>query len=164
MTRLIAALFAFIGLDLFLLALFPAVRLLIDPLLVFLVFLTFARRSNRFLWVFGFGLGLLKDLYSGDSFGAWAGTFALTAWIIGATRHWVEWEDPSIIGVWIALLTLLAGIVHGAWLILADPFLHWGNGQLLLLSAAMLVQGVLAFCGFPKFKKLVIGRSPKSWP
>ncbi len=163
MSRLILALFAFLGLDLFLLALFPAVRLLVDPLLVFLVFLTFTRRSSRFLWVLGFGLGLLKDLYSGEVFGAWGGTFAATAWIIGSTRHLVEWDYPPIVGVWIALLTLLAGFLHGAWLILADPFLHWGNGRLLLLPAAMLAQGILAAWGFPRFQKLVTRRSAKAW-
>ena len=159
MNRLILALLLSVGLDLFLLALFPAVRLLVDPLFLFLAFFTFGLRSSRFLWIFGLGLGFMKDLYSGDLFGTWSGTFSLTAWIIGSTRHLVEWEDPAITGIWIALLTLLVGILHGFWLTLADPFVHWGGRQLLLLPAAMLIQGVLATWGFPRFQRFVKARS-----
>jgi len=146
-----------LGLDLFLLALVPALRLLVDPLLLLLVFLGFSLRSSRFLWLFGFFLGLLKDLYSSDLFGAWAGTFALTAAGIGATRHLVEWEDPVVVGVWMSILTLASALIHGLWLTLADPFLHWGNGRFAPVPAAMLLQALLATWGFPRLRRTVRG-------
>ena len=147
-----------LGWDLFLLALFPSIRLVVDPLLLFLVFLGSALRSSRFLWLFGLGLGLLKDFYSPELFGAWAGTFSLTAWLIGASRTLVQWEDPPVVGVWTAILTLLVGVLHGIWLILADPFLHWGSGRYSLLPAGMLIQGMLATWAFPRFQRLMAGK------
>src|SRR5438477_4445865 len=101
----IIALALFLGVDLLLMALLPALRLFIDPLLILLVVLAFRKRSTRFLWVLGLWIGLLKVLYAGTLFGAWTFTFAAAAWMIGATRQMVEWEDPAVVGAWTAALT-----------------------------------------------------------
>lgn len=158
--RPLAALFLFLGADLLLLALFPALRLIVDPLLLLLIGLSSGLRSSRSLWLLGFGLGLLKDLYAGTLFGAWSCAFLAAAWMIGATRRMIEWEDPAVVGVWTALLTLVVWIFHGFWLTLADPFLHWGSGRMMVLPAAMAIQGGLAAWLFPRMSKLFGRPSP----
>ncbi len=153
--QVVAALAFFLGVDLLLLALLPALRLFIDPLMILLVGLAFGTRSTRFLWMMGLGIGFLKDLYVGTLFGAWTFTFAGAAWMIGATRQMVEWEDSAVIGVWTAILTLAVWLFYGFWLTLADPFIHWGNGQLWIVPAAMAVQGLLAAWIFPRLRKFL---------
>jgi len=151
----LTALAVFLGVDLLLLALLPALRLLIDPLLILLVAFAFGTRSTRFLWMLGLGIGFLKDLYAGTLFGVWTFTFAGAAWLIGATRQMVEWEDSAVIGVWTAILTLVVWAFHGFWLTLADPFVRWGNGQLLIVPAAMVAQGLLSAWIFPRLRKFL---------
>ena len=153
--QIVTALALFLGVDLLLLALLPALRLFIDPLLILLVALAFGTRSTRFLWMLGFGIGFLKDLYAGTLFGAWTFTFAGAAWMIGATRQMVEWEDSAVIGVWTAILTLVVWLFYGFWLTLADPFIRWGNGQLWIVPAAMAAQGLLAAWIFPRLRKFL---------
>lgn len=153
--RVIAAFILFLGTDLLLIALLPALRLVVDPLLLLLICLACGTRSSRSLWMLGFGLGLLKDLYAGTPFGAWTCSFAMAAWLIGATRRMVEWEDPAVVGAWAAVLTLGVGIFHGFWLVAADPFIRWGNGRWTLLPAAMAAQGLLAAWLFPRMRKRI---------
>ena len=86
--------------DTFILSLFPLLRSVMDLLLLFLIFLGFKLPSTRWLWVYGLGIGLLKDLTTGGWFGAWSCTFALIGWILGAIRHLLEREDPLMLGVW----------------------------------------------------------------
>ena len=151
----VTALALFLGADLLLMALLPALRLFIDPLLLLLMVLAFGTRSTRFLWALGLGIGLLKDLYAGTLFGAWTFTFAGVAWMVGATRQMVEWEDSAVIGVWAAVLTLAARTFYGFWLTLADPFVRWGNGQLWTVPVAMAVQGLLSAWLFPRLRKFL---------
>lgn len=153
--QVITALALFLGVDLLLLALLPALRLFIDPLLILLVALAFGARSTRFLWMLGLGIGFLKDLTAGTLFGAWTFTFAGAAWMIGATRQMVEWEDSAVIGVWTAILTFSVWLFYGFWLTLADPFIRWGNGQHLIVPAAMVAQGLLAAWIFPRLRKFL---------
>ena len=82
--------------DLFLLPLFPFLKGRVDLLLLVLIFLGFRLSSSRFLWCYGLGLGLLKDLTTGGFFGAWSCTFALIGWILSTTRHLLEREDPLV--------------------------------------------------------------------
>lgn len=153
--QILISLLLFSSVDLLLIALLPAVRLLVDPLLILLVALAFGTRSTRFLWSLGLGVGLIKDLYAGTLFGAWTFAFAGVAWMIGATRQMVEWEDPAVIGVWTAVLALAAWVFHGFWLTLADPFVCWGNGQLWILPIAMVAQGLLSAWLFPRLRRFL---------
>lgn len=152
--KVAAALFLFTGVDLFLMALLPAVRLLVDPLLLLLIVFCSGARSPRLFWLIGLSLGLLKDLYSGSVFGAWACTFAAAGWAVGATRQMVSWEDPAVVGVWAAVLTLFAWLFFGFWLTLADPFVRWGNGRMSALPAAMAAQGLLTAWLYPRMRRL----------
>lgn len=156
--RILLILLALLALDIFLMAGLPIFRLWVDPLLLFLVFLGFAKRSSRALWFWGLMLGLAKDLYGANLFGAWAATFAALAWLIGRTRQMVEWEDPAVVGVWMSVLTLLAVLVHGAWLTAADPALSWTHGEFLSVPVAMAAQGLLAHWSFPRLQRFVFGR------
>lgn len=170
--RLLLVLLGLVLLDLLLLAGLPSARLWVDPLLLFLVFLGFAKRpsragarsgasdsaSHRALWFWGLMLGLTKDLYSANLFGAWAASFVALAWLIGRIRQLVEWEDPAVVGVWMSILTLLAVLVHGAWLTAADPALSWTHGEFLSVPVAMVAQGLLAHWSFPMFQRFVSGR------
>ncbi|GEM_PF-4523032 len=144
----------FLAADLLLVALFPGLRLLVDPLFLLVIALSLRARSARSLWLLGFGLGLLKDLYAGTAFGCWTFTFTAAAWMIGATRRMVEWEDPALVGLWAAILTLPVGLFHGFWLATADPFVRWGDGQWVFLPAAMAVQGLLAAWIFPRLRRV----------
>lgn len=153
--RLGAVILALWGLDLLFVMLFPVVRVFTDPLFALLIFLAFRKPSVRFLWLQGFGLGFLKDLLSVDLFGAWAVTFALTGWVLAASRQMVEWEDPAIVGAWAAALTLLSWVVHGIWLVTADPWLRWNQGSWLLLPLAMALQGWCCALLFPRFQRLM---------
>lgn len=155
-----AALALFLAADLLMMALFPALRLLVDPLLLLLICLSSRLRSLRSIWFLGLALGLLKDLYAGTLFGAWICTFAAVAWTIGAARRMVEWEDAAVVGIWTAILTLGASVFHGFWLTLADPFVHWGNGQVGVVPAAMAVQGLLAAWLFPRLRQRVGRAAP----
>ena len=149
----LTALPLFLAADLLLMALLPGLRLLVDPLFLLVIVLSLRARSSRSLWLLGFGLGLLKDLYAGTTFGAWTCTFTAAAWMIGATRRMVEWEDPALVGLWAAILTLPVWLFHGFWLATADPFVRWGEGQLAVLPAAMTAQGLLAAWIFPRLSK-----------
>jgi len=142
------------------LSLFPELRLLVDPLLLLLVLLASSSRSLRSIWLIGLGLGLWKDLYAGTLFGAWACTFTAVAWTIGATRRMVEWEDSAVVGVWTAILTLACWVFYGFWLTLADPFVHWGNGQWVLVPFAMMAQGLLAAWIFPRLRRGISKTDP----
>ena len=149
----LVALPLFVAADLLLIMLLPGLRLLIDPLFLLVIAFSVRARSARSLWMLGFGLGFLKDLYTGTAFGAWTFTFTAAAWLIGSTRRMVEWEDPALVGVWAAILTLPVWLFHAFWLTTADPFLKWGNGQLSILPAAMVVQGFLTAWIFPRLRK-----------
>jgi len=144
----------FLAADLLLMMLFPGLRLLVDPLFLLVIGFSVRARSSRSLWLLGFGLGLLKDLYTGTAFGAWTFTFTAAAWMIGATRRMVEWEDPALVGVWAAILTLPVWLFHGFWVTTADPFVRWGDGQWASLPAAMAVQGLLTSWIFPRMRKI----------
>ena len=143
----------FFGADLLLTALFPALRLLVDLPLLLLIALSSRARTRRSLWLLGFGLGLMKDLYAGTIFGAWTCSFTAAAWLIGMTRRTIEWEDPALAGLWAAILTLPVWVFHGFWLTTADPFLRWGNGQWVFLPALMAIQGLLFAWIFPRLRK-----------
>lgn len=153
--RLGAVILALWGLDWVLVMLLPAARIFIDPLFALLVFLAFRKPSVRLLWLQGLALGLFKDLLSADLFGAWAVSFALTGWVLAASRQLVEWEDPVIVGVWAAVLTLFSRSVHGVWLLLADPWLRWGQGPWLWLPLSMALQGWCCALLFPRFQRLI---------
>lgn len=144
----------FLGADLLLMALAPGLRLFVDLPLLLLIALSSRARTRRSLWLLGFTLGLLKDLYTGTTFGAWTCTFTAAAWLIGMTRRMVEWEDPALSGLWAAILTLPVWLFHGFWLTTADPFLHWGNGQWVFLPALMAVQGLLFAWIFPRMRPI----------
>ncbi len=145
--------------DLLLLCGFPVGRLWVDPLLLFLVFICFAQPSSRRLWLWGLALGFVKDLYSPTLFGGWMVVFAALAWLIGRTRRWVEWEDPAVVGVWASVLVLLSVLTHGVWLTLADPALRWASGEFLSVPVQMAAQGALAWWGFPRLRRYVLGRA-----
>lgn len=152
--RLGTLLLAAWGLDLLLLSLFPLLRLLIDPLLLFLIFQGSRFPARRFLWLQGVGVGLLRDLSAGSLFGMWACTFALVGWSFKAVRHMVEWEDPLIVGVLAFLLTFAAGILHPLLLLLSDPA---AGGRLpwLPIFAMAAAHGVAAYLGFPFLRRFV---------
>lgn len=156
----VTALVLCVGFDLLAMVFFPALRFLVDPLLLLLIPMASRIRSPRSLWLTGLGLGLVKDLYAGSVFGAWTFTFAAAAWLISATRQMVEWEDPAIVGIWAAILTLLVWVFYGFWMTVADPFIHWGNGQLSVLPAAMAAQGLLAAWLYPRMRKWFLKSSP----
>lgn len=151
--KVITASLIFLGVDLLLIGLLPAARLLVDPLLLLLIVLSPGMRTSRSLWGLGASLGLLKDLYAGSVFGAWICAFAAAAWLIGATRRMIAWEDPAVVGIWATILTLFVWLVYGLWLTVADPFVHWGNGQMLAVPASMITQGLLAAWIFPRVQK-----------
>lgn len=147
------------GLDLLLFSLAPFFRLLVDPLLLFLIFQG-SHSSKRFLWLQGIGVGFLRDLSSGSLFGTWACTFALVGWGMNAFRRLVEWNDPLIVAVLAGILTLTAGIVHSVFLLLADPVLKGGIFPWMPILAASLVHGAAAAGGFPSLKRFLRRSSP----
>lgn len=148
------------GLDLLLLSLLPFLRLLVDPLLLFLIFQGTHLPSKRFLWVQGIGIGLLRDLSAGGLFGMWACTFGLVGWGMHAVRHFVEWDDPLIVAVLAGVLTLATGILHPVLLRLADPVVTNGGLPWLPITATALVHGAAATLGFPALRQFVRRVSP----
>ena len=148
------------GFDLLLLSLFPRLRLLIDPLLLFLIFQGSRLSSKRFLWLQGIGVGLLRDLSSGGVFGLWACTFAWVGWAMNAVQRLVEWDDPLIVAVLAGGLTLAAGIGYPLLLLVADPAgAGVGFPWLPVLATAWVHTGA-AYGGFQPLRQFV--RRPAS--
>lgn len=142
--------------DLFLLPLFPFLKGKVDLLLLVLIFLGFRLSSSRFLWCYGLGLGLLKDLSTGGFFGAWSCTFALIGWILSATRHLLEREDPLVLGIWAGVLAALSGAGYECLVLAVDPVTSW-SGWWKGLPWVVLLHGGIAMWGFPKLQKLLSG-------
>lgn len=143
------------GTDLLLGALVPATRLLVDPLFFLLAFLGFRAAPHRLLWLQGIGLGLLKDLSTGALLGGWACTFGLVGALLGAGSRWVETDDPLVVGVWVALLSLITTAAYALLLFLADPSVQGFHGPWLWLPFSMAANGGLAVWGFPRLRRVL---------
>ena len=146
------------GMDLLLMALMPAVRLLVDPLFLLLAFLGFRSSPHRLLWLQGAGLGLLKDFSTGALMGGWACAFALMGALLGAGSRFVEAEDPLIVGVWVALFALATVAAYALLLSLADPYLQGFRLPWLWLPFSMAAHGGLAAWGFPRLRRVLRAR------
>lgn len=155
--RVAALLLGAWGLDLLLLSLFPGLRLLFDPLLLFLIFQGSRLPSKRFLWLQGIGSGLLRDFSSGGILGLWACTFAGVGWMMNAVGHLVEWDDPLIVAVLTGGLTLAAGLLYPWMLFVADPTGVGGGFPWLAILATALVHGGIAY-GFFEFLRQFVRR------
>lgn len=156
-------LLVFWGLDLLLFALFPFLRLFVDPLLFFLIFQGARLSSKRFLWLQGIGVGLLRDLSSGGLFGLWACTLGWVGWVLNAGRHWVEWEDPLMLAILTGMLTLAAGVIHPMLIHFAEPAVPCGGFPWLPILATALVHGAGAYAGFPSLRRFLRKPAPVSW-
>ena len=115
----------------------------------------------RGVWLWGAGLGLLKDLTGGAFFGLMPLTFALSGSILSENRHLVEQEDLLIVGIWTGILTLLKEVVYAGLL-----FLILGGGALPLfwwvwIFLSALVHGVAAGYSFPVLSRLL--QKNRSW-
>lgn len=143
------------GTDLLLGALLPAGRFLVDPLFFLLVFLGFRADPHRFLWLQGIGLGLLKDLSTGALLGGWACTFGLVGALLGAGSRLMETDDPLVVGVWVAVLSLITTVAYALLLFLADPSAQGLHAPWLWLPLSMAAQGWLAAWGFPRLRRVL---------
>ena len=139
-------------------ALLPAARLLVDPLLLLLAFLGFRAAPHRLLWLQGAALGLLKDLSTGALMGGWACTFALMGALLGAGSRLVEADDPLMVGVWVALFSLASAAAYALFLSLADPLLQGFRLPWLWLPFFMAAHGGLAAWGFPRLRRILRAR------
>ena len=151
--RTVGLLLTLWALDLLLLVLLPGARMVLDPLLLFLLFQGAHSPSQRFLWMQGVGLGLLKDSYAATLFGGWVCAYAGVGWMIHASRHWVEWDDPVIVAALAGILSALAGVIFGAVLMAADPALGWRHFPAGLLLARIPVHAAAVFWGLPLARK-----------
>lgn len=148
------------GVDLLLPALFPAGRLLVDPLFLLLVFLGFRQAPGRFLWLQGVALGLLKDLGTGAMPGGWACAFGLVGALLGAFSSLWEADDPFVAGVWVAVLHLVTVVIYALINVLSDPVLRGFPGPWFWLPLSMPIQGFLAAWGFPRLRSQLRRRVP----
>jgi hypothetical protein len=131
-------------------------RKMADPLLFFFIFFGWRWPRPRFLWLYGMGIGWLRDLSLGGLFGGWACSFGLAGWFSTFLRLRMELADPLAIGLYSAGLTLVA---HGwyAWLV------RWigdaqGTASLLSWMATVmnpLLHGGLAVWAFPRLERVL---------
>lgn len=156
--RIVLILVLLWAMDVLLFAVFPSVRLALDPLLVGFLYLGIRFPAEKPIWGYGFLLGCLKDLFAQEPFGAWAVSFALIGWLLVSARSWMEWEDAWMVGVWAAVLTLAATVIHSLWLLGADPSFGGAYGQWLALPFSMVIHGTVLAWAFPKLERWV-GRS-----
>ncbi len=143
--------------------LLPPVAIFLDPLLLFLIFLCLKIPSGRFLWVYGLGLGILKDLTTGGLFGLSACTFGFIGWVCGTFRHLVEREDPLLAGIWAGLLSGAARLIFGFLTVLADSQVGWNRWFWAVLPLSMAANGGFAFLLYPYLERLLlfpVRRSP----
>lgn len=143
------------GADLFLVAPFPPARLLVDPLLLFLIFLGLALPSGRFLWAIGGLLGFLRDLGTGSPMGGFTCAFALVGWILDAGRRFLEREDPLVQGIWAGVLTGLGGLVYSILIRWMDPAMGWNGWAGWILPWTMGIHGAGASLFFPRLRKVL---------
>lgn len=148
------------GLELFFLPAVPLGREGVDPLFLFLIFLGFQLPGVRFLWLYGALIGFLKDLSTGGLFGAFSLSFCGVGWILGASRHLLEREDPLIQGIWTGLLAAVNQAAYGILVTWADPAMGWNLWGWAVVPVAMGVNGGLAAWGFPKLQKIVNDTTP----
>ncbi len=146
--------------DLVLNAFFPFLRLLVDLLFLFLVFLGFRWPSPRFLWLAGVGLGTLRDLSTGGIFGGWALVFGLSGWVLARLRHLVEAEDPLIVGICTGLMTVLTALFYASFIIWSDPAIGWSHGPWGTLTVQAALHGICAVWIFPRLRRF-LDRSPR---
>ncbi len=130
-------------------------RLLVSPLLLFLIFIGFRLPSTRFLWAWGAGLGLLQDLATGGSFGAFACTYALVGWGLGGIRHMFEREDPLVQGVWAGILAGAALLLYGLVVAWSDPAIGWHRWIWWMIPLTAISNGVCAVYGFPRLQRFL---------
>ncbi len=145
------------GVDIFLLPQVPFLSWILNPLLLFLIFLGFRLRlsSVRFLWLIGLGLGFLRDLGTGALWGGYACAYGLVGWILGSTRHLVELEDPIIQGIWAGILSGIGCLGYGVLLTAADPALSWNRWAGWTLPLSMAVNGISAAWSFPRLQRIL---------
>lgn len=146
----------FFAFQLLLLPWIPLLRLIVDPIFLFLVFLGLKVPSIRFLWVYGLLLGSLKDLTTGGLFGIFSLSFSLVGAIFGMSRHLVEWEAPLNQGILTGLLTGLAGMMTCFVVSLADRSAGCPGMSWMLLPVSMVAHGWIATWGFPKLEKIIV--------
>ena len=142
--------------DLFLLVFIPSLRNLVDFLFLFFIFLGFWLRSNRFLWLWGAGMGAIKDLMTGSLFGGFACSYAFIGWLMGGSRHFIEQEDSLAQAIWTAMLSGLHAFVYGLLIILADPQVGWNRWFWGIVPFQMIISGGCAAFGFPRVKKITV--------
>lgn len=150
-------------LDLFLFLFLPALRVVVDPFFLLLVLLGFWHPSGRFIWVWGLGLGLLKDLVSGTFWGGSALVFGAVGLLLVTNRHLVEREDPLLIGIWTGIAAALKEILYGFLLVFLDPFVRFTGGWwgILILSSA--ANGVASAWSFPILTPFLRRNSSSTW-
>ena len=67
----------------------------------------------------------------------------------------MEWDDSWMTGVWAAVLTLVATLIHSIWLLGADPLMKGAYGQWIALPFSMAIHGAVLAWGFPKLERWV---------
>ena len=134
-------------------ALCPGLSLVVDPLFLFLVWLGLQLPQGRFLWLWGVGLGFLKDVATGGLFGSFSCTFGLIGWLLATARHMAEREDPLIQSFWAGILTALHGLLYGVILTLADPAVGWRAGWLGWWFLSVILSVGCAAWGYPRLKR-----------
>ena len=155
MPRLLGVVVGLWILDVFGRALFPQIWTVVDPLFLLLVWLGLELPNGRFLWLWGAGLGFLKDCVTGGLFGSWTCTFGLVGWILGRTRHIAEREDPLIQGIWAGILTAMNALFYGLLMTLADPTVGWNRGWWGVWLLSIIVSMGCATWSFPRFKGIL---------
>ncbi len=85
----------------------------------------------------------------------WACTFGLVGWGMNAVRHWVQWDDPLIVAVWVGGFTFAAGILHPLLLLLADSSLIGRSLPWFPILTAAGVHGAAAYSWFPALRRFV---------
>ncbi|MBI3333519.1 MAG: hypothetical protein HYZ93_05460 [Candidatus Omnitrophica bacterium] len=145
------------GVELVVLPALPLVGMAVDPLFLFLIFLSFRLRSVRFLWLYGAGIGFLKDLAAAGLFGAFTLSFCGVGWVLGVSRHLLEREDPLIQGIWTGLLAGVNAAAYGVLVTAADRSVDWNLWGWAVIPLVMAVNGGLAVWGFPRLQRIVNG-------
>jgi hypothetical protein len=123
--------------------------------MLFFILLGLRWPRTRFLWLYGMGVGLLRDLSVGGLFGGWSCAFGLTGWGLTYLRQLLEVEGPRMLALCTALATLWAGLAYALILASADPAVAWrfGSWGFLLLQAGL--HGAGAFWLFPRLERFL---------
>ena len=136
-------------------AVFPSMALFLNPLFLLLVWLGLELPSPKSLWVFGLGLGFLKETVSGEAFGVSLCVFGLTGWLMGRYRHMIEREDRISQTILACVGSGLSVLLYGALLLLVDPDVSWNGALWVVAPISMAVSGGCAYACFPAFSRLL---------